>query len=434
MSNSMSTTLKQKKTSARWVMLGFICLFTFLITGFTNQTFNVLLRTIAVDFGWTNTQITTVNTAMASGMIWFVFVAGAMMDRISVKKMLVSVVILLGVLTFLRGEAQGFVFFFSIMFSFGVASAFFAPATVKAIGLWFDAEELMMANGWLQASAALGMVVANLLAQRILELFGGNWRGLFATIGMGLIAIALLFILVGKDRKSEEASLTSNVLTKDDLGFWKNIKGVMKLPLVWVFTMANVFFLGVLSTAIGWGQFVFQSDPGWGVSPYATYGLSIARSGQISATGNGFAMVAMVLVPLLFKKIGRKHLPVVAIGAGIVSAIVSFIGLISYNFTLLIVVMMITGILCGVCIPAPRLLMLSLPEVSGARAGTAMGFFLTVERLSVTLLMALLGGLMAGGQVSKSVLLGMFYLLQLGSPLLLLWGMILLRKKKAKNT
>jgi fucose permease len=62
-----------KKDPYRWVVILFIFLFYFVVLGFTNQSFNVLLATMAKDLKWTGVQTTAIATAMFSGMIWFVF-------------------------------------------------------------------------------------------------------------------------------------------------------------------------------------------------------------------------------------------------------------------------------------------------------------------------------------------------------------------------
>ncbi|MDF2949123.1 MAG: yjjL, partial [Sedimentibacter sp.] len=208
----MSTTLQSKgKSSFRWVMLLFVCLFYFLILGFCNQSFNILLGTITTDMGWEATQRTAVATAMSTGMIWFVFVAGIMMDKFSVKKVLGSSVLICAALIFLRGQAKGFTFFFTLMFLFGAASAFYMPATTKIITLWFDSDELALANGFLTAASPMGQITANYFAVKIMMAIGG-WQALYTFIGVAVVVLTIAFFVFAKERKSSEASLVSNTL------------------------------------------------------------------------------------------------------------------------------------------------------------------------------------------------------------------------------
>ena len=420
----MTTTLNSRgKSPFRWAMLLFVCLFYFLILGFCNQSFNILLKTITTDMGWEATQRTAVATAMSTGMIWFVFVAGIMMDKFSVKKVLGSSVAICAVLIFLRGQATGFMFFFTIMFLFGAASAFYMPATTKIITLWFDSDELPLANGCLTAASPVGQITANYFAVKIMLAIGG-WQTLYTMIGVCVMVLTLAFFIMGKERKSEDASLASNTLTKDDLGLWKNIKGILKVPYVWLMIFANMFFLGSIYAGGAFGQLVLQTDPGWMIDK--------AVSGKIPAWNNLASMFAYILVPLFIAKIGRKHYTKIAVICGILAPVCFAIGFRSYDITIISVMMVIAGICYGGIVPAPKVLMLQRPEVSGPRAGTALGLYVTAERIGITIFTATLGTLISSGTMQMSHVLSSFFLLQLIAPALIFIG-IFLNKNSAKK-
>ena len=403
-------------------MLGFLCLFYFLIYGFTNQTFNLLLGTITADMGWTDVQRTAMASAMPSGMLWFVFVAGTLLDKFSAKKILGSAIVLSGLLTILRGQAHGFSLFFTIIFLFGVASAFFLPACVKILSLWFDQDELMFTNGCLFASISIGMIVANLFTAQIIAVLG-SWRIMYIFTGIGSVLIAAAFFIFGKERKNEDASLKSSILTAADLGFWKNIKGIMKVPFVWFYTMANMFFLSTLFAANALGQYIYQSD----------WGLSITASGRVHAFSNIATMSAFVFVPLIIGKMGRKHFMKIIIICGIFVPVLKIAGHLSYNYIFLCATMFLSGILGGAAMPAPRVLLLQLPEVSGPRAGTAMGFYQTIERIGIAGITAVLGTLISlNGTLRTGEILGLVFLLQFFSPFFLILSVFLIRKTRAK--
>ncbi len=410
-----------KKDPFRWVMLLFICLFYFVILGFTNQSFNILLGTITKDMGWTAVQRTAVATAMSSGMIWFVFVAGALLDRFSVKKIMASTVLIVAVLIFLRGQAQGFMFFFSIMFAFGVASAFYMPACTKTIGLWFDKDELAYANGWLTAASPIGQITANLFAVKILTKLGG-WQMLYTTIGVCVLVIVAFFFFIARDKSSADAALKSSIIKTADLGFWKNIGGILKVPMVWVYCIANMAFLGSIYAGGAYGQLVLQTDPGWM--------LDKSVSGQIPAFNNFASMIAYVVVPMIIVKVGRQHYNKFAIVGGIIASVAFIIGYRSYSYSAIAACMVIGGVCYGAIVPASKVLMLQLPEVSGPRAGTALGLFVTIERIGITFATGILGGLVSGSPETMSITLSNFYAVQLIAPILILAAAVVAKRKK----
>lgn len=420
----MNDALQSKgKSPFRWVMLMFVVLFYFIILGFANQSFNILLATITTDMGWDTVQRTAVAGAMSTGMIWFVFVAGITMDKISTKKVLASSVIMSAILIFLRGQATGFMFFWILMFLFGVASAFYMPATTKIITLWFDRDELAFANGWLTAASPMGQLTANYFAVKIMMAIGG-WQALYMLVGVCVLLVAVAFLFFGKERTSEEASLESASLTKDDLGLWKNVKGILKVPYVWMMILANMFFLGSIYAGGTFGQVVLQTDPGWMIDK--------AVSGRIPAWNNMFSMFAYILVPLFIAKIGRKHYTKIAIVAGIIAPLCFIFGYRTYDVVFLSVMMAVAGIMYGAIVPAPKVLMLSHPEVSGPRAGTALGVYVTVERIGITTFITILGTLISSGTMQMSHVYSYFYILQLVSPLLIFLGIFVKRRDMEK--
>lgn len=420
----MSTTLQSKgKSSFRWVMLLFVCLFYFLILGFCNQSFNILLGTITTDMGWEATQRTAVATAMSTGMIWFVFVAGIMMDKFSVKKVLGSSVLICAALIFLRGQAKGFTFFFTLMFLFGAASAFYMPATTKIITLWFDSDELALANGFLTAASPMGQITANYFAVKIMMAIGG-WQALYTFIGVAVVVLTIAFFVFAKERKSSEASLVSNTLTANDIGLWKNIKGILKVPYVWLMIIANMCFLGAIYAGGSYGQFVFQNDPGWMIDK--------AVSGRIPAWNNMFSMFSYILVPLFIAKIGRQNYTKVAVLCGILAPICFIVGYGSYSVTVISIMMAFAGIFYGGIVPAPKILMLSHPEVSGPRAGTALGLYVTAERIGISFFTATLGSLISTGTMSMNFVLTWFWVVQFVAPILIFVG-IYVKKYDAKK-
>ena len=422
MSNESIVRLNEKNPF-RWVMLLFICLFYFTILGFTNQSFNILLATISSDMGWTAVQRTAVAGAMSTGMIWFVFVAGSTLDRFSVKKILGSAVLVCAAIIFIKGRAQGFTSWYAIMFIFGVASAFYMPATTKMIGLWFDDSELYIANGFLTSASPMGQLTANLFGVKIMYAVGG-WQLLYTLVSVCIFLIVLAFFFIAKDKKSKDATLTSTFLENADLGFWKNIRGILKVPMVWVYCLSNMFFLGTIYAAGVLGQFVFQTDPGWM--------LDKSVSGQIPAANNMASMTAYILVPLIIAKLGRQHYRKVAIMAGIIAPLCFFVGIRSFNFTTAIITYAIAGIMFGAIVPASKVLMLQLPEVRGQRAGTALGVYVTIERIGITAGITLLGGLLAANPAKMSNTIATFFLIQLMAPLLIFIGGIVSKKKAAE--
>jgi MFS family permease len=104
----------------------------------------------------------------------------------------------------------------------GVAGALMAG--LKALVLWFPAERIALANGWLIAFGTLGAVTATAPAEILITLIG--WRGLFMLLAV-LSAIAALLILrfvpecPALERGEATASGISIRAIYQDARFWR---------------------------------------------------------------------------------------------------------------------------------------------------------------------------------------------------------------------
>ncbi len=415
---------KGVNNGTKWRVLICIFLFYFVGLGFTNQFFNVVLGVMVADMGWDPAQATLISSAMFGAMIWFVFVAGIFLDKFSVKKLFMVEIILVAISFILRGFATGFTFFFALMIVYGVLSAFYIPTVIKLVSLWFDGKQIALANGVLTSASPCGQLIANLFGYKIAMAIGG-WKIMFITTGVLMVCILVVSLFLVKDRKSEDAALESAILTKDDLTFGKNIKGVASTPGVWIYALANGCFLGMVYALMAYQNYIYQTDPGWGLDP--------SVSGTVPAFSNCVSMCAYTLVPLVFARLGiQKYWQIAAIFTAIVAVCVASSGWMAYNYAWACASMAISGLMYGCCLPAPKVLMLQLPEVSGPRAGTAMGVYTTMERVCVTIFVAFLGPKILAWDPSipgMSVLAGKFQLIMLIHPVLLALALLVNKKR-----
>ena len=72
-------------------------------------------------------------------------------------------------------------------------------------------------------------------------------------------------------------------------------------------------------------------------------------------------------------------------------------------------------------------------EVSGIRAGTALGVYTTVERIGITVMITTIGGLVTANPAAMGTVFARFWLLMLVGPVLIvIAGIITNKKKKAR--
>jgi len=247
---------------------------------------------------------------------------------------------------------------------------------------------------------------------------------MYMIVGIAITVLAIAFFVFGKNRSSLDAALGSDIITEEDVGLWKNVKGILKVPEVWMYCLANMFFLGAIYAGGAYGQLILQTDPGWM--------LDKSISGRVPAMNNMTSMCAYILVPLIIRKIGNQHYRKAAIISGIIAPLLFAYGYGSYDFVTVSVCLALGGIFYGAIVPAPKVLMLRLPEVSGIRAGTALGVYTTIERIGITLFISVLGTMISAEGVSMASVYSKFWFIQLIAPVLIFIAGISTKKKLEK--
>ncbi|MBQ1435151.1 MAG: hypothetical protein IIZ19_04585, partial [Clostridia bacterium] len=105
----------------------------------------------------------------------------------------------------------------------------------------------------------------------------------------------------------------------------------------------------------------------------------------------------------------------------------------SYSYVYACISMATSGLLYGCCLPAPKVLLLQLPEVSGPRAGTAIGIYTTIERVCVVVFIALVGPKILSWTpdlgYGMSPLVGRIQMLMYIQPILLALALLVNKKR-----
>ncbi|NLW78667.1 MAG: MFS transporter [Ruminococcaceae bacterium] len=415
----------------KFLMLFFMCLYIYLTNGFAVTAFNVLLQTITTDLGWTATDRAFVSSAFPTGMVWFMLIGGIMADRFNLKRLMGGLLILLGAVMILRGVVTGVWPYYFVMFGFGILMALSLPIANKVIPMWFGGGKYFaVAAGFISSSNPLGQITANLFIVPILGFLGGSWQLLFILQGILVLVLALFFFIFAKNRTNLEAEFGSELITtKEDIGLWKNIKEIAKVPQAWLFMIGNFFTLGIVFGGSTQFYTVVQVVPEWS--------LTMADAGYITSFNNFSSMIMYTVAPLLIgrflAKSYERNYRWIAIIAGVLCAILFPIGIGSYNMTVICVVYFITGLLFGPFIPAPKILLMKLKQISGPRAGTAVGMYFTLERIGQTVIGTIIAMSMVGENTDPVGTLQIVYLFYLVSPITMTIAYFLEKRDKKKE-
>ncbi len=234
----------------RWTICGLLFLAA-TINYIDRQVISVLKPDILTWPGWSELYYGRVISAFTLAYALMMLVAGALIDRIGIRKGLIIAVVWWSFAATghaISGTVLSFVFW-RIMLGIGEASYF--PASIKAVAEWFPKKERALATGIFNAGTNIGAMVTPYLVFWIISTMG-SWRWAFIMTGALGFFWAVLWFLVYK-RPQEHPRLSKEELAYIQSEPPERTEKIPWLPLLkfkqtWAFTIAK-----------------FMTDPIWWV-------------------------------------------------------------------------------------------------------------------------------------------------------------------------
>lgn len=156
---------------------------------------NAISPLLMRDLGLNATQFGTLSSTYLLADVIFLLPAGILLDRFSVRKVILTALFLciLGTIGFCKAQTLGFACL--CHFLSGIGNAFCFLSCMMLISKWFPLEKQAFVMGLMITMGMLGGVVAQLPFSILAEHF--NWRGaLFidGLMGIGIFALIYLFV------------------------------------------------------------------------------------------------------------------------------------------------------------------------------------------------------------------------------------------------
>ena len=376
--------------SHRWRFLGTIMAYRFVAMGLANGAFSLLLTSMIADMGFTDVQRAAIVSINSTGQLIATLFIGFLLDRGSAKKLMAFMIMLVGGVTcLLRGFTESYEVWLVIMFLWGFAYSSCIVATMKIVGLWFNKKQVNDVTGYFTLSGPLGQLIGMQVTISLAAMLGG-WKNYFILAGVLMLIIFVIFLLICKERPNEDSEVPPNY-EKKDTGLFKDIIGLARTPRLWFLFLGDAVQAAMITLATTYGQIVLQNDPGWGLDA-----ATARRGSQMVMLG---AVIGYFVIPKLTRLISRGKsstdhaIAFFSIGCGIFTAVVYSVGYLSYNYNLLLVLLLLGGIGQGGYVVGPKSIMVAQPEVAGGRAGSAAAFCNIIGRLGLVIVSAAMGSL-----------------------------------------
>lgn len=287
--------------------------------------------------------------------------AGALVDRLGLRRSLAIATVFISISAMLRPAADSFAAMFGSVAVFGLGGPLVSVGAPKLISVWFDDKERALAMGITMTAPAIGGVLPLVTANSVLmPAFDQSWRAtlfVYALITVGVIAIWLLAataaekVAPGADRDADPDPGFS--------GAWE-LLGRRAVQLMLVVALGMFFFNHALN---GWLPTVIEDR-----------GFSSSVAGYLAGAVTALSIVGALLGPRSIPESSR---------IAVMAAVFALFGMATILLNVdgrpaTFVGLAVIGLSKGLAVPVALLVMMQLPGVAQRNMGAAGGLFFTV--------------------------------------------------------
>ena len=367
MMQTLLTQSERQSSSYRWVMLTLVTISGFAMMGFPTTGLSALFSEIADSLGLDLVQIGLVWGVGTVMGIFTTLMGGAFIDYFGTRRSLVALCLATGITGALRGFAFDFWSLFLFSFLFGMVQPVLPMNFIKLNRQWFASGQLGFASGVMSAGFATGLMLGSRLSATVLSPMLGGWRAVLIFIGLGAVALGIVWGLLHPPMEKNKAS------RPDMKQFFANLRHVTRYRELWVIALAGFGVAGLMRGLVGYVP-TYLREIGWD-----------AVSADTAITLFFFAsLIGVVPISHISDRIGNRRL-VMAFGVAMMSLGTGLMFLAGDAFWSV----MLSMVIAGCCFDSFMALKgASITEIEGlevAMMGSALGFGGMLQNLGSTI-------------------------------------------------
>lgn len=267
-----------------------LLLFAAIINYLDRSSLSVANMTIREEMGLSATEIGLLLSAFSLAYGLAQLPCGALLDRKGPRIMLGLGMFFWSLFQAASGLVNNFTQFILVRIGLGIGEAPMNPCGVKVINDWFNIKDRGMPMGMFNAASMIGLSVAPPILAAMMLVLG--WRGMFVTIGILGIFLAIGWYMIYRDRDNSKLSAeeinylqAGSVASRKEPISFKSWRGLFKQRTMWGMMIG---FSGINYTAwlyIAWLPGYLQS----------TYNLDLKSTGLLAAIPFLFGAAGMLL-------------------------------------------------------------------------------------------------------------------------------------------
>jgi MFS family permease len=333
------------------------------LTGLMRMCMPVLFKEISLDLNLSLVQIGTVWGLDPLAGVFASLFGGLLADRFGVKRTLIVVCFLAGIISILRGFSINFLTFASTMFLFGLVVSTTFVVVPKVTALWFNQKSLTLANSLITVFWFIGAMIGTMTSATVFSPLLGGWRNVIFLFSAFAFVLGILWITTGREpRKDEEP-----VSTFEKVPFSQALSKVVRIKEVWILGLIHTAFIASFMGLSGYLS-LYLKNSGWNVA--AADSVMTLQLGAVLV--GAFPMI--LLVNKLKSKKGMLFFSLLATMAGVV--VLPFV-----HGSAIYYVVFISGFLNSPSGALINTLIFELKGIGSHYGGTAVGLVFSIANL-----------------------------------------------------
>ena len=395
--------IKKHSPNYRWYVLGLAALSYAFIAGAARMCMPVLFKEIGTNLNLSATAIGTVWGMDPLAGVFIGLPAGLLADRFGVKRTLVVLSIMAGILGAVRGFSVNFFTMALTMFFFGLMAAAIPSVIPKVTIEWFSGKRLALANAITNVAWSMGAIGASMTAATFVSPWLGGWRNTLFFFGAPAFLLGILMLFTLRDPGKDDLPAASPYEpAANQVPFKEAITHVIKIKEVWLVGFITLTTWGCSMGFIGYLPYYLQNK-GW----------SAAGASSVITVFNLLMLIGSIPMVLLSDKLKTRK------GVVLLSLLAMAIGvpLIPFaSITGVWVLAVIIGFLRSGAGSLFNVMILETKGVGSLYGGTATGLASAVSMVGAAIAPPLGNSLKSFGQAWPFIFWGL--LCALGIPLL----------------
>lgn len=342
----------KKNSSYRWVILlmTFIPCFWMSVCQFQATPYAAeLMQKLSMN----ESQYSTIATAPMLVGLFISFIAGALGDKIGVKKIVFIALCITTAGAILRCVASSYAVLLLVTILMGFAGVVINSNNAKLMSSWFSPEQLGLAIGVVVAAGNGGTIFAMLLGKGLSD----DVSIAFLYAGIVFAVITVLWLVFIKECKVEMPS--SREMPK------VNMTDVLKSKGVWIAALGAALYMGVNISVSA------LMSPG-----LVAKGVSDSAASLSVVVFSLVALIGSIVMPSIIVK--QANTKIVCCVLSLIAGIALFLAWKVDSSALRYILLAVCGICAGGLLPTLMSIPAALPEIGPAKMGVAGGVISTV--------------------------------------------------------